>query len=139
MKFSILVISLCLITYVTIDSSVAQSQENTSYNATITRDIWGVPHIHGDRDRDAAFGLAYAHAEDDIKNIAENILKIGKDMGVNIFNICGEYDLLETGLIIKNSNVKNIYAIYGDNEDTPKPMIIPPRVAVIGVKFTIFI
>ena len=70
MKFSILVISLCLVTYVTIDSSVAQSQENTSYNATITRDIWGVPHIHGDRDRDAAFGLAYAHAEDDIKNIA---------------------------------------------------------------------
>ena len=82
MKFSILVISLCLVTYVTIDSSVAQSQENTSYNATITRDIWGVPHIHGDRDRDAAFGLAYAHAEDDIKNIAENMVLYRAEMGL---------------------------------------------------------
>ena len=82
MKFSILVISLCLVTYMTIDSSVAQSQENTSYNATITRDIWGVPHIHGDRDRDAAFGLAYAHAEDDIKNIAENMVLYRAEMGL---------------------------------------------------------
>ena len=38
------------------------------YSATITRDIYGVPHIHGSRDEDAAFGLAYAQAEDDITN-----------------------------------------------------------------------
>lgn len=31
----------------------------------IARDVWGVPHIHGQSDADAAFGLAYAHAEDD--------------------------------------------------------------------------
>src|SRR3954471_20278496 len=31
----------------------------------ILRDTWGVPHIFGERDADAAFGLAYAHAEDD--------------------------------------------------------------------------
>jgi len=36
------------------------------------------------------------------------------------------YSTYRLSLIIKNSNVKNIYAIYGDNEDTPKPMIIPP-------------
>ncbi|MEZ5969852.1 MAG: penicillin acylase family protein [Hyphomonas sp.] len=35
------------------------------YDAEIIRDEFGVPHIRGARDRDAAFGLAYAHAEDD--------------------------------------------------------------------------
>ena len=34
-------------------------------SARIARDDWGVPHIHGDSDADAAFGLGYAHAEDD--------------------------------------------------------------------------
>ena len=43
------------------------------YQAKISRDIWGVPHISGRRDADVAFGLAFAHAEDDIKNIAENM------------------------------------------------------------------
>jgi acyl-homoserine lactone acylase PvdQ len=31
----------------------------------VVRDTWGVPHVFGERDQDAAFGLAYAHAEDD--------------------------------------------------------------------------
>ena len=44
---------------------------------------------------------------------------------------CGEnglsgYSTYSLSLIIKNSNVKNIYAIYGDDEGSPKPMIIPP-------------
>src|SRR4051812_24692083 len=33
--------------------------------ARILRDQWGVPHVLGKSDADAAFGLAYAHAEDD--------------------------------------------------------------------------
>jgi penicillin amidase/acyl-homoserine-lactone acylase len=32
---------------------------------TILRDRWGVPHVYGKSDADAAFGLAYANAEDD--------------------------------------------------------------------------
>lgn len=44
---------------------------------------------------------------------------------------CGEngldgYSTYRLSLIVKNSNVKNIYAIYGDDETSPKPMIIPP-------------
>lgn len=31
----------------------------------IIRDTWGVPHVFGKTDADAAFGLAFAHAEDD--------------------------------------------------------------------------
>jgi acyl-homoserine-lactone acylase len=35
------------------------------YSAEILRDEYGVPHILGETDADAAFGVAYAHAEDD--------------------------------------------------------------------------
>ncbi|MBL4679635.1 MAG: penicillin acylase family protein [Pseudomonadales bacterium] len=34
------------------------------YETEIIRDIWGVPHIEGSRDRDVAFGFAYAQSED---------------------------------------------------------------------------
>jgi acyl-homoserine-lactone acylase len=43
------------------------------YDARIIRDAFGVPHIYGKRHADVAFGLAYAHAEDDWKNIEEVI------------------------------------------------------------------
>ena len=52
------------------------------YKAKISRDIWGVPHISGTRDADVAFGLAFAHAEDDIKNIAENMYLYRAQMGL---------------------------------------------------------
>ena len=44
-----------------------------AYDARIIRDRFGVPHIYGARDADVAFGLAYAHAEDDMPTIAETI------------------------------------------------------------------
>jgi len=42
---------------------------NDQYHVTILRDTWGVPHIFGQTDADAAYGLAYAHAEDDFDTI----------------------------------------------------------------------
>lgn len=39
------------------------------YDVEVLRDTWGVPHVFGRTDADAAFGLAYAHAEDDFENI----------------------------------------------------------------------
>ncbi len=44
------------------------------YKARIIRDKWGVPHIYAKQDADAAFGLAYAHSEDDWQTIQETIL-----------------------------------------------------------------
>ena len=35
---------------------------------------YGVPHISGKRDADAAFGLAYAHAEDDFPSIQRALI-----------------------------------------------------------------
>lgn len=45
----------------------------TAYDVRIIRDAFGVPHIYGERDADVAFGLAYAHAEDDWETIEDVI------------------------------------------------------------------
>lgn len=42
-----------------------------SYDVEIARDGFGVPHINGKTDADAAYGLAFAHAEDDFSTIEE--------------------------------------------------------------------
>lgn len=44
------------------------------YHVRIIRDEYGVPHVYGERDVDTAFGLAYAHAEDDYATIEDVIL-----------------------------------------------------------------
>ena len=45
-------------------------------SVNIYRDTWGVPHIFGVTDADCAYGLAYAHAEDDYPTIQEALLAI---------------------------------------------------------------
>lgn len=45
-----------------------------SYDVTITRDNWGVPHIQGKTDADAVYGMIYAQAEDDFNRIERNYL-----------------------------------------------------------------
>lgn len=44
------------------------------YDVRILRDTWGVPHIYGKSDADAAYGLAYAYCEDDWTNMEDAIL-----------------------------------------------------------------
>ncbi|MCP5066507.1 MAG: acylase, partial [bacterium] len=39
------------------------------FDVRIIRDAYGVPHIYGQRDVDVAYGLAFAHAEDDFLTI----------------------------------------------------------------------
>ncbi len=45
-----------------------------SYDALIERDGFGVPHISGTRDADVAFGMGFAHSEDDFATIAEALM-----------------------------------------------------------------
>lgn len=49
-------------------------EKAASYDATIARDEWGVPHVFGKRDADAAFGFGYAHSEDDFATIQEVLI-----------------------------------------------------------------
>ncbi|MFM7707881.1 MAG: penicillin acylase family protein, partial [Gammaproteobacteria bacterium] len=44
------------------------------YDVRILRDDFGVPHIYGRRDEDVAFGLAYAHAEDDFATLQQSLM-----------------------------------------------------------------
>lgn len=78
--------------------TVAQAQINPT-DIDIVRDKWGVPHIYGKTDADAAYGLAWATSEDDFKTIQELLLAVrgrlaevnGKDGAILDFMsfICG--------------------------------------------------
>ncbi|GAB5456687.1 MAG: acylase [Henriciella sp.] len=68
-------------------SAEALSAAAANYDVEIFRDTWGVPHIYGKTDSDAAFGLAYAHAEDDFETIQESVAAtrgvLGRYRGMN--------------------------------------------------------
>lgn len=77
--------SLSFIFIITFLLSVKSYTQINPNNITIARDSFGVPHIYGHTDAEAAYGLAYAHCEDDFKSIQENLLAakgmLGKVLG----------------------------------------------------------
>ena len=52
-------------------SAADLSADAANYEVEIIRDNWGTPHIYGKTNADAAFGVAYAHAEDDFETIQD--------------------------------------------------------------------
>ena len=95
------------------------------YNSVITRDEWGVPHVHGTTDADAAFGLAYAHAQDDFKTIQDVLIasrgKLSEFYGVKLKSIKGLFNLLKgdiSGLQgiqnVANDYYVNVIGIWDD-------------------------
>jgi acyl-homoserine-lactone acylase len=48
--------------------------ERQAQTVTIVRDDWGIPHVYGKTDADAAFGVMYAQAEDDFPRVETNYL-----------------------------------------------------------------
>ena len=71
MKKSLLVI-ICLLS--TLTQSQAEVPTIRTNQITIARDSYGVPHIFAPTDPEVAYGLAWAHAEDDFKTIQTLIL-----------------------------------------------------------------
>ncbi len=77
------------------------------YAVHIVRDKFGVPHIFGARDVDAAFGLAYAHAEDDFVTMQDVLLvtrgKLATLHGVDaaktdyLVQFMGVWDVVDAG------------------------------------------
>ena len=53
---------------------VASRTLGERYDVRISRDGHGVPHIYGRSDADVAFGLAYAHSEDDFRTIQQSLM-----------------------------------------------------------------
>jgi acyl-homoserine-lactone acylase len=71
--------SLPLVLVVTSCASVGARPEIDEWRSraarvTITRDEWGIAHVHGRSDADAVFGMIYAQAEDDFPRIERNYL-----------------------------------------------------------------
>lgn len=57
-------------------ASAPPSEGARTFDVRILRDTWGVPHVFGKTDADAAFGLAYAHAEDDFPLLQSVVLGV---------------------------------------------------------------
>ena len=87
------------------------------YKVEITRDEWGVPHVHGKTDADAAFGLAYAHAQDDFETIQDVLIaargKLSEFYGIKLKSFKGLFKLLKGDLsdIEGLQNVANDYFV----------------------------
>jgi len=58
-----------------------------TYDVRIRRDSFGVPHIRGRTDADVAFGLGFAHSEDDFATIQQSLLAargiLASELGYN--------------------------------------------------------
>ena len=48
--------------------------ERRAEKVEIIRDSWGVPHVYGEKDEDAVFGMIYAQCEDDYWGIEQNFI-----------------------------------------------------------------
>ena len=51
-----------------------QRWQKQASNVNITRDTWGIAHVHGKTDADAVFGMVYAQAEDDFNRVETNFI-----------------------------------------------------------------
>lgn len=51
------------------------------YDTVIVRDDFGVPHIYGRTDADTAYGIGYAHAEDDFATLQEVLAMVRGRLG----------------------------------------------------------
>jgi acyl-homoserine-lactone acylase len=83
--------------------------EQQARNVTITRDDWGIAHVHGKTDADAVFGLVYAQAEDDFNRVETNFIN---SMG-RLAESEGEKEVyrdLRMKLFIDPDSMKAIYA-----------------------------
>src|SRR5690348_854280 len=77
------------------------------YNPTITRDEYGVPSIHGRDDQETAYGVGFAHAEDNFSTIQLVILaargKLGAHLGEDgaksdfLWHLLGVQEAVEEG------------------------------------------
>ena len=58
-----------------------EAQAYTPVDVRIARDAYGVPHIFGATDADVAYGVGYAHAEDDFATLQEVLAMIRGRLG----------------------------------------------------------
>ena len=90
-----------------LNSTFLLSQINPK-NIEIVRDNYGVPHIYGKTDAEVAYGLAWAHCEDDFKTIQEGYLA-GNGLLSKYIGIKGAGADLITQVIESEKTVDELY------------------------------
>lgn len=79
-----LVVGLGLASWDGLASDAPTPDPVTTHDVRILRDTFGVPHIYGKTDADVAYGLAFAHAEDDLIHIEDTIAAVrGRSGAIN--------------------------------------------------------
>ncbi|GMG88619.1 acylase [Biformimicrobium ophioploci] len=115
------------------------------YDVEILRDRWGVPHIYGNSDADTAFGLAYAHAEDDFATIQDVILatrgQLAAERGISAAKTdylvawMGVWEAVEAGYAALPQSTRAVAEAYADginlyaarNPGTASRYLLPVR------------
>ncbi len=110
--------SILIFLFYLVHDSIAQVNPN---HIEIVRDKWGVPHIYGKTDKDAAYGLAWAHAEDDFSTIQKTFLPakgmLGRLDGIRGAVLDYAVELLKSREVaereLKNLPQEGLNVIYG--------------------------
>lgn len=73
------------------------------YNPTITRDAYGIPNVHGRDDQEAAYGIGYAHAQDNFATVQLVVLAARGRLGAHLGEDGAKSDFLWHLLGIKEA------------------------------------
>ncbi len=76
-------ISIGLLLIFSMLANLVQAQVDPS-TVEILRDEWGVPHVYAQTDAGAAYGLAWAHAEDDFETMQLPLLSAKQMLGLHL-------------------------------------------------------
>ena len=114
-----LVVACCAILARPAPAASAEAVDLARWRATaarveITRDDWGIAHVHGRSDADAVFGMVYAQAEDDFNRVETNYLTaLGRTAEAPVAQGGGEkavWQDLRMKLFVDPSDLKARYA-----------------------------
>jgi acyl-homoserine-lactone acylase len=84
------------------------------YDVEIARDEFGVPHINGKTDADVAYGLAFAHSEDDFGTIQEVVAMTRGRAGAILGSDGAPIDYVEQLLGVRDTITKHYDSIPAD-------------------------
>ncbi|MEO7916271.1 MAG: penicillin acylase family protein, partial [Dokdonella sp.] len=85
--------------------------EQQAQAVTITRDDWGIAHVHGKTDADAVFGMTYAQAEDDFNRVETNyLISLGRLAEAQDAEDSALWQDLRQRLFIDHVQLKKLYA-----------------------------
>ncbi|MFZ2237363.1 MAG: penicillin acylase family protein, partial [Dokdonella sp.] len=104
-------LALCLASTSHANPTELAGWEQQAQAVTITRDDWGIAHVHGKTDADAVFGMVYAQAEDDFNRVETNyLISLGRLAEAKDADDSALWQDLRQRLFIDPVELKKLYA-----------------------------